>query len=251
MTKDFNGIRVIDGDKNVYVFNCSLDTNIDSVQDVLLSTLEGISKLIGYRLVIDGVYKDMDDQVVANQKLFNLYNRLEVGNDMSKEEFGKSMKDIIEKAKISKIGGVRFTTWHGEQVYTDSRGMYVKRSINCCAYGCSNIITGKVRLSLDLNGNISRGQSFTPDDSNVQRYKQGSKKRMCPDCAVKYIKVPKLPEIPSETHEDALGVDAIVTESNPIESGLSKLIDHCKDSGISGEFIKGYVMALVETEQLK
>lgn len=259
MSKDFKGVRVIDGDNNCYLFQCSLDTNVNSVKDILLSALEGITKFIGYKLVIDGVYKTSEDQVLEHQVSFNFYKRLEAfgeGQDISKEEFGNALKEIIAKAKVSKINSVKVTSFHGEPVLSDSRGFYLKRSVNCCVYGCTNIIQGKARLSFssDGSGNLSRTQNFIPDDSNAQRYKTRSKKLLCPTCAVKQIPVPvpevEIPlEIPPEVHEVAAEEPEIKTGGNGIgenENVLKRLLDVCNNRELSAEFVRGYLSATLE-----
>lgn len=258
MAPNFKGIRLTDRDGNTYAFQCSMDTNINLVEDILLSTQQGISKLVGYKLVIDGIYKDPEDQKIENQALFNFYKKLEVfseGQTVSQEEFGKVMSDLLAKAKESKINQVRFKSWKGEPVEQDGRGYFLRRTIECGIPECSNKITGTIRLSLNTEGDISRGQNFEPDDKNVHRARQGSKKWLCPTCAVKSIAPPVANEslviIPEA---DTPGFDFVAEKTKPkakVSTKKEKLLKRLTEladekSQVSAEYLRGFLSASLE-----
>lgn len=257
MAPNYKGRRLVDNDGNIYVFECALDVNSDMVEDILLSTEQGITKLVGYRLVIDGVYRDMADQAVAPQSKYNFYKKIEVfseAQNVSLEDFSTTMKDLIEKARVSRIGRPRITSWKGEPVYEDPRGYYIKRSITCSAEGCESIIEGTMRLSTDTEGDITRGQNFIPNSKEVQRARPGSKLWMCPACSAKSIPVPATavlspiepvaePVVPDQPEAKKKKV-VITDKKSRLLSRLAELSDvHCE---VSSDYLKGFLSASME-----
>lgn len=253
MAPNYKGVRLIDRDGNQYVFECSMDVNANLVEDILLTTEQGITKLVGYRLALDGIFKDMEDQPVVPQTKYNFYKRINIfdeGQTVSQEDFGKAMIDLIAKAKISKIGKIKITSWKGEPVFEDARGYFLKRTIDCNAEGCSKKIDGVIRLSTDPEGAITRGQNFVPNDKRVTRARPGSKHWMCPACSVVSIPVPVVEEpiepvveVPTEPVEKP--TKSIKTSSREkLLNKLAKLSD--ADCTVSAEYLKGYLSASLE-----
>lgn len=254
MAPNYRGVRLIDGDGNQYVFECSLDVNASHVEDILLTTDQGISKLVGYKLALDGIFKDMEDQRVEPQTKFNFYKKINIFDaeqNVSQEEFGRTMQDLIAKAKVSRIGKVKITSWKGEQVFEDARGYYLKRSIKCHGQGCSNKIEGTIRLSTDPEGAITRGQNFIPNDSRVTRARVGSKLWMCPECAVVSIPVPV--SEPSEPAQLTLPVESekVVKAPKSKKDKLLKKLAELSDVScvVSSDYLKGYLSASLEILQ--
>lgn len=260
MAPNYKGVRLVDSDGNQYTFECSMDVNSSVVEDVLLSTQQGITKLVGYKLALDGIFKDMEDQIVEPQTKYNFYKKINIfdeGQTVSQEEFGETMKDLIAKAKVSRIAKVKVVSWKGEPVLEDKRGYYLKRSMKCAANACSNRVEGTIRLSTDPEGTITRGQNFMPSDSRSTRARAGSKLWMCPSCSVVSIPVPQV--LQADPIESTSAVDEAKVVAAPKEekapktpkvskdrllAKLAKLSD--VDCEVPAEYLKGYLSASLE-----
>lgn len=255
---DYFARKLVDSQDNLYVVEMPLDINPQSVEDIMLGAQEGLVKLRAYRLKGD-VYRTPDNQIMGEDaKAFNapFYKKLLVydpDQSISEEEFQKGMLALLDKHKkdSSKIGKVRVTSWHNNDVFYDEKEQpYIKKELPCAAKGCEVSITGRQSLSLDLDGNITRPQQFRPDDSGVTRARRGSKRLFCSRCSVKHIEPPAPPTPAPVSEEPATPPIEKKVEKKPAKDAFEVMAELAKPgSAIDPQYFMGYVYGVLSARK--
>ena len=244
-------------DKNNHAWCLAIpseDVNPDSVVEIIHAAHDGIVRLLGYRLEGDEGYRlPADNSLVHNAKAFSFFKKLAV-EGVEQEDFAEAMQTLIDKAKESKIGRPKVTTWEGKPIQMDQRGPYIEWSIPCNMCGTS--IEGIKRIS-QSEGQYTRSQAFTPYDDKVEQLRPGSKLKVCSGCVPKHL-TPSEANLPFPTVEEVKieeQIKAVEAEKEVVKvratrrkEGLDELMELAKPgSDVDPVFLRGMLYGVLKT----
>ena len=236
----------------------SEDVNADSVVEIIHAAHDGIVRLLGYKLDGDEGYRlPADNSIVQNAKAFSFFKRLPV-EGVEQEDFAEAMQALIDKAKESKIGKPKVTTWEGKPILFDERGPYIKWALPCNM--CEKPIDGIKRIS-QSEGQYTRSQAFTPFDDKVVQLRPGSKHKVCSSCAPTHLH-PSEAGLPFPTVEEVkveAQIKAVEAEKEEVKAVVSRkkdvldeLMDLAKpNSDIDPVFLKGMLYGYLKANKTK
>jgi hypothetical protein len=164
------------------------------------------------------------------------------------------MQTLIDKAKESKIGRPKVTTWEGKLIQFDSRGPYIEWSVPCNV--CGVTINGIKRIS-QSEGQYTRSQAFTPFDSKVEQLRPGSKLKVCSSCTPVHI-TPQEANLPFPTVEEVkmeeqkasteAAKEEVKAKVRVKKDSLDELLDLAKPgSEVDPMFLRGMVYGVLKT----
>lgn len=260
--------KLVDRAGNIYCVEIPQDVDPESPEDILIASQDGIIKLLAYKLETDAVYRAPINNEEVSAKKYTFYKKLFVAEllpNLSQQEFGALMEAMIAKAREQRINKVRLTQFEGRPVEQDTKGYFVRKSIEC--EGCSKELKGIQRLSMNGEGtDFTRLQMFEPEDTKAVRLRPGARKMLCSSCAPHSVPIPD-PAVPQkadveliETNEDKL-ITETPTEAPRIVPEVIKTKVNTKGSidnekalkrilerqDMNPEMFKGYALGVLET----
>lgn len=236
----------------------SADVDADNVAEILNAVHDGIVRLLGYKLDGDEGYRlPADNSLIQNPKSFSFFKKVSV-EGVDQTDFAEAMQALIDKAKESKIGKPKVTTWEGKLIQFDPRGPYIEWSIPCNV--CGVTINGIKRIS-QSEGQYTRSQAFTPFDSKVEQLRPGSKLKVCSSCAPKHLhpseiglNVPTVEEVKVEALKEAVEAEKeVVKAKTSVKKSLTdEMLEMVKpNSEVDPQFLKGMMYFFLKANKEK